>query len=133
MSGWVQREAEIAAERANACDDAADAYDRLVAAVWEAVTVDTHEGPASVEVLLDAVRELRSIVEGRTTPPSDEEIAAHEARGWWLFMLRGYPDVTTTSFAREWAQHHRAHPEDGGRWWPLDAQKRPCAWPVVDR
>lgn len=41
-------------------DDAADAFDRLVARVWRAATGDTHEGPASVEVLLAAVERLRA-------------------------------------------------------------------------
>jgi hypothetical protein len=88
-----------------------------------------------VPALVEEVRRLGAIVEGRTTPPSDEEIAAHEARGWWLFMLRGYPDVATTPReARDWAQHHRAHPDMYGcRWWPLDTHGRPCAWPVVTR
>ena len=40
-------------------DDAADAFDRLVARVWRAATGDTHEGPASVDVLLAAVEGLR--------------------------------------------------------------------------
>lgn len=41
-------------------DDAADAFDRLVARVWRAATGDTHEGPASVDALLAAVEGLRT-------------------------------------------------------------------------
>jgi hypothetical protein len=41
-------------------DDAADAFDRLVIRVWTVATGDTHEGPASVEVLLAAVEGLRT-------------------------------------------------------------------------
>lgn len=44
-------------------DDAADAYDILVRRVWEAATGDTHEGPASVDVLLEAVAGLRARAE----------------------------------------------------------------------
>ena len=44
-------------------DDAADAYDVLVRRVWEAVTGDTHEGPANVEVLVEAVAGLRARAE----------------------------------------------------------------------
>lgn len=39
--------------------EAAAALDRLVARVWRAATGDTHEGPASVDVLLAAVEVLR--------------------------------------------------------------------------
>lgn len=45
-------------------DDAGDAYDVLVRRVWEAATGDTHEGPASVDVLLEAVAGLRARVDG---------------------------------------------------------------------
>lgn len=41
-------------------DDAGDAFDVLVRRVWEAATGDTHEGPASVDVLLEAVAGLRA-------------------------------------------------------------------------
>lgn len=41
-------------------DDCADAFDHLVRRVWEAATGDTHEGPASVDVLLDAITALRT-------------------------------------------------------------------------
>ena len=126
MSGWVQREAEIAAERANACDDAADAYDRLVRAAWEAATGDTHEGPASVEVLLDAVRGLRSIVEGRTTPPTIEEARAHIDAGGVFRMVCGTRVFTAESMI---AVDVAIEDFPGGRWWALDAQRRPCAWP----
>ena len=113
---------------AHARDDAADAYDRLVARVWEAATGDTHEGPASVEVLLDAVRELRAIVEGRTTPPSDEEARAHIDAGGVFRMVCGTRVFTAESMI---AVDIAIEDFPGGRWWALDAQKRPCAWPVV--
>lgn len=38
-------------------DDAADAYARLVRDVWEAATGDTHEGPASMEALINDLRQ----------------------------------------------------------------------------
>lgn len=58
----MARDAHFArAERAEeARDRAADAFDDLVARVWRAATGDEHEGPASVEALLDAVTALRS-------------------------------------------------------------------------
>ena len=121
---------------AHARDDAADAYDRLVARVWEAATGDTHEGPASVEVLLDAVRELRAIVEGRTTPPTWQEIERHhESGGSWMCSAGGVADVSErASVTHRWADDHRDLPGMGGcRWWPLDTHGRLCAWPVVTR
>ncbi len=57
---------ELAAEvlrLREARDDAGDACDVLVRRVWEAATGDTHEGPASVDVLLEAVAGLRTRVE----------------------------------------------------------------------
>ena len=62
-SGGVVPAAWLADARA-ARDDAADAYDWLVRRVWEAATGDTHEGPASVEVLLEAVAGLRARADG---------------------------------------------------------------------
>lgn len=61
-SGGVVPAAWLADARA-ARDDAADAYDVLVRRVWEAATGDTHEGPASVDVLLEAVAGLRARAE----------------------------------------------------------------------
>lgn len=57
---------ELAAEvlrLREARDDAGDACDVLVRRVWEAATGDTHEGPASVDVLLEAVAGLRTRAE----------------------------------------------------------------------
>lgn len=59
----VLRLQERVARAETARDDAADAYDVLVRRVWEAATGDTHEGPASVDVLLDAVAGLRARAE----------------------------------------------------------------------
>ena len=55
-------EAELVGAR-EARDDAADAFDVLVRRVWEAATGDTHEGPANVEVLVEAVAGLRARAE----------------------------------------------------------------------
>lgn len=59
LAAEVQRLRERVALR----DAAADAYDVLVRRVWEAATGDTHEGPASVDVLLEAVAGLRARAE----------------------------------------------------------------------
>ena len=78
----------------------------------------------------------RKIIDGRTTPPSDAEMAAHAATGGaWLVCpsprqgehTRGTGHVRVTiSTADSWRRHGYAR-----IWWPLDADGRPCAWPEV--
>ena len=145
---------ELMGERATLTasrDDAADAFDRLVSRVWRAATGDTHEGPASVEVLLAAVEGLRSerdearaIIEGRTTPPSDEEIAAHDAAGGSWTISGGwnsarYPVwLSDVEYVRNWRDGEATDtttegpPEAPATWRPLDAKRRPCAWPTAE-
>lgn len=41
-------------------DERAQDFDDLVVKLWRAATGDTHEGPASIEALLDAVTALKS-------------------------------------------------------------------------
>lgn len=80
---------------------------------------------------------LRAIVDGRTTPPTDAEIAAHEAAGgkWRARTPLGGgvadTDMMSEGSALRWASVCR---ERGiaATWWALDAAGRPCAWPVVD-
>lgn len=72
---------ELAAEvlrLREARDDAGDAYDILVRRVWEAVTGDTHEGPASVDVLLEAVAGLRARADGAEAKHDALRAAAQE-------------------------------------------------------
>lgn len=82
--------------------------------------------------MTEVVRELarlRAIVEGRTVPPTDAEIAAHPA--WLVCTLprgphqRGGGHVRVTPST---APPYRRYP---GRWWALDAEGRPCAWPTT--
>lgn len=85
---------------------------------------------------------LRAIIEGRTTPPSDEEIAAHAAAGGsWLCRIEA-PDLepldssawlaqSSGRMAQQAARWRRTQHKVFYRWWALDAQRRPCAWPVV--
>jgi len=83
------------------------------------------------------IERLRAIVDGRATPPTDAEIAAHEAAGgWWRCApdgdRRGLPPLEsfrsdTARAVTSWA-YVMGHTI---RWWALDAQCRPCAWPVV--
>jgi hypothetical protein len=81
---------------------------------------------------------LRAIVEGRTTPPTDAEIEVHDAAGGlWRCVAIDDPYMCRDAMRGRGAAYHRALIDalesEGARWWALDAQKRPCAWPVVDR
>jgi hypothetical protein len=91
---------------------------------------------------VECAQNARAIIEGRTTPPTDAEIAAHDhAGGWWLYL----PPVGQSSCAcGACAGHQQPSGElprgnvrivaslGGGRWWALDSQRRPCAWPTTE-
>ena len=81
------------------------------------------------------LRRLRAIVEGRTELPTEEEIAAHAAAcgGAWLVAFRGCVGVYTSATVRSHINGVSAGwwRADEARWWALDADGRPCAWPVV--
>lgn len=85
----------------------------------------SREAAATIDV-------LRAVIAGRTTPPTDDEIEAHHG-GWLAAALLGrFCDVDVYG-APIFVGHSEVR--DGGtwegRWWPLDADKRPCAWPVA--
>ena len=78
---------------------------------------------------------LRAIIAGRTTPPTDEEIDAHDARGGaWLVTLppraqvRMMPETRYTidpaEVSRLWWNR--------GAWWVPVLHGRPCAWPTAE-
>jgi hypothetical protein len=81
------------------------------------------------------VERLLAIIEGRTTPPTDAEICAHDAAGGaWLVTLppraqvRMMPETRYTSDPAEvsrlwWSE---------GAWWVPVRYGRPCAWPTTD-
>ncbi len=78
-----------------------------------------------------AWRNACEIIEGRTTPPTDDEIAAHAAAGGvWV-----HSDETTGTYADNDPGETAACRAEGDglnrRWLPLDAEGRPCAWPKV--
>lgn len=137
-------------------DAAAQSFDALVARVWRAATGDTHEGPASVESLIAAVTmltnviesvtgqlcdmtakhdALRTIIAGRTTPPTDEDLAMHAATGgrWRTAHIIGTATLSRDGMGADEAEHVRAQMLQSHvyRWWALDADRVPCAWPVV--
>lgn len=84
--------------------------------------------------------DLLVILEGRTTAPEDTEIEAHiVAGGAWMAVIQGHVMLAETEEEIEvifdeiedaW-DHDCENPEDVCRWWPLDRERRPCAWPKV--
>lgn len=96
----------------------------------------------SLTLACDAARAdaaaLRAIVEGRTVPPTDAEIAAHAAAGgvWLVAMSPGFGhDIVGRARALQLAETsrlpRRAYIVTVERWWALDAAGRPCPWPTV--
>lgn len=82
----------------------------------------TYAQPLAAEVLA-----LRAIIDGRTVPPSAKEIEAHAAAGgeWllrWPWEL-GWGATICTDTRDEWSE--------GAVCIALDAERKPCAWPVV--
>lgn len=107
-------------------------------------TFATH-GRQDVCALVAEVRRLRAILEGRTTAPTSAEIEAHIAAGGaWVAAMQGHAILAETVGETEeifeeveyfWPDDYEDDdskpPENTWRWWPLDRERRPCAWPVV--
>lgn len=83
---------------------------------------------------------LRAIIEGRTTPPTEAEIAAHEAAGGrWRSVVPGEWILSTDDGDAEDARktigvqsaNAAIVATCGVTWWAHDADHRPCAWPVA--
>ena len=72
---------------------------------------------------------LRAVVEGRTVPPTPQEIAAHHDASGSGWLVSSDRDVIPYTLCRSEARDGGA--PDGARWWPLDASGRPCPWPTV--
>lgn len=99
------------------------------------------QAEAQAASLAARVAALEEIIEGRTTPPTDAEIDAHAAAGrWWRYvvLVDGVPsgdgardtDAPPYSALTEWPRRAGRSYEE--RWWALDAQRRPCAWPTAE-
>jgi hypothetical protein len=77
---------------------------------------------------------MRAIIAGRTTPPTDTEIEAHDRRdaagGRWRVMADGgrYIGMTQTvgqaKTMRDSTTGRRIE-----RWWPVNVAGELCAWP----
>ena len=90
---------------------------------------------AEVLRLREECARLRAIVAGRTVPPTDAEIDAHEAAGGsWVVTPDGWAPhyVAYGRTLRRFAEQAREPCMPAVTWRTLDATGRPCAWPVVD-
>jgi hypothetical protein len=78
------------------------------------------------------VMHLRAIIAGRTTPPTDAELAAHgNGRGLWIFCaVSRHPEIVYGERARSYAGSSSAW-YGGARWIALGDEGRPCAWPTA--
>lgn len=86
---------------------------------------------AAAPALAAEVLRLRAVIEGRTTPPTPEEIEAHEAAGG-RWMLR-WQWRSGWWGAEYYGREVRDEWREGARCIALDAQRRPCSWPEVAR
>lgn len=136
----------------NVCDvlnqisDADQAASEVARAVWAGAGLDPSEAPdgntntiadqaESAVARLRAERDaMRAIVEGRTKPPTGEEIAAHaDAGGAWLVTIpavRNIRHAAETRYTSDPKEVSRLWWTDGARWVAV-RNGRPCAWPVV--
>ena len=81
--------------------------------------------------MLDDLKHLRAIIEGRTTPPTDAEVYAHVApgrSGWWLVSS---PDDMSLELIEQPSERDWCIEWGATQWLPIDLDGRPCAWPVV--
>ena len=73
---------------------------------------------------------LGAIIEGRTVAPTDAEIEAHnKVMGGWR-----RDGASSDMMSGRMAQAYRDSDATEGnprRWWPLDRDGKPCAWPKV--
>ena len=82
---------------------------------------------------------LRAIIDGLTTPPTDEEIRSAALAGLTVILhaieaCDGHRVDLRTRDAlvlSTWAAHHADGNFASATWRLIDANDRPCAWPVV--
>ena len=92
-----------------------------------AATLETRT--AEHALAMARVRELEAIIAGRTTPPTDAEIAAHD--GAWLVSGRGLALALSGQKAADCAYNARSAGAEW-RWLPIADDGRPCAWPTAE-
>lgn len=111
---------------------------RAEVAVWRE-RPDGAQMQHALDVARAEVLALRSIVDGRTVPPTPNEVEAHRATGgsWrWSVISRGLAMAGMGGTSQ--TPHGSAIPAGWRRddhitecWWALDREDRPCAWPVA--
>lgn len=97
------------------------------------------EDPESVSALARAkgkeIDGFRAITEGRTVPPTDEEIEAHEAAGGrWRCVVPMALHLCADAMHGRAARMHRDCLIAAGYdslWWATDGRARPGPWPAV--
>ena len=89
------------------------------------------ETAAERDALRTMLAEAREIIEGRTAAPTDAEIAAHRASGGaWLCA----PLAPSGAACDPWVEDDRTihkRRNTSARWWALDGNRCPCAWPTM--
>ena len=102
------------------------------ARVFAQIAERTGHGDSLTARLARTVIALHAIIEGRTVPPTDDELAAHDATGaLWMIARRDGQIVVT---AMSWPSSRDWHVAKGAvRWWALTSDGRPRAWPEVSR
>lgn len=130
------RTEEISESNARLLAAAPDLAASVIALHERLATLDAEvaRGIAERETLRRERDEARAIIAGRDTPPTDEEIAVHQAQGgeWLGFRADGPPwrrGAVIADFT--YSEEHVRAAHRCARWWALDAEGRPCAWPVV--
>ena len=111
------------AQMADPGEDVAVALDAIFA---DAALMAAAPDLARTVVALHAeVEQLRAIIEGRTTPPTDgEALDIFECGGSFRMVCNGESyDCSTLSSV--WAVSDLPNTA----WWAFDAHGRPCAWP----
>lgn len=109
-----------------------------------AVEAERDGALAHAEELTQALREtqrerdaLRAIIEGRTTPPTTEELAAHGAVGGAWIVSGPFPALPMVCGPAETVvvieEAARSLAPGALRWRAVNAHGRPCAWPGVSR
>lgn len=82
------------------------------------------QAEAQAASLAARVAALEEILAGRTTPPTDAEIEAHD--GAWLCVFEGRPCIS------EHASGTRYLRGSGARSWIAFRDGIPCAWPALE-
>ena len=92
-----------------------------------AATIETRT--AEHALAMARVRELEAIIAGRTTPPTDAEMRAHD--GAWLVSGRGLALALSGQKAADCAYNARSAGAEW-RWLPIADDGRPRAWPTAE-